>query len=279
MAPGRNGEVDELVTSLIGKLPANNATMDLTAGGLLVDRTIELASLYAEELDWGAVEEIWYNERVAERSSRNSSRRIFPLLKGRLQAGGRGLPSVAQLPEILEQCRNDRDRAQIVYLYLLNYDGLARYAIHEYIRGLVDRGTRALNFESEKVLDILGDFKDKSGDSLESSKTTQERWVQGLRSVLRDIEVIEGKTSTEGKVPKVGDIPLQVAAYYSWSQNGDEWLTKPVGWLYLFQSEDYWEPQSNRLAQYDGWTHHETRGRVWFEPVDNFFESLAEGSE
>lgn len=95
---------------------------------------------------------------------------------------------------------------------------------------------------------------------------------------MRDIGVIDGKTSTDGQAPKVGDIPLQVGAYYSWVQNDDEWLTKPIGWLYLFQSEEYWEPQSKRLAQYDAWTHHEARSRVWFEPVDNFYETLAEGS-
>jgi len=53
---------------------------------------------------------------------------------------------------------------------------------------------------------------------------------------------------------------------------------KPIGWLYLFQSEEYWEPQSKRLAGYEGWTHHEARSRVWFEPVDDFYTMLAEGS-
>jgi hypothetical protein len=136
----------------------------------------------------------------------------------------------------------------------------------------------ALDFEMDTVLDILDDFRYNSGEPLEYSESTQKRWVQGLRSALREIGVLEGKTETTGQTPKVGDIPLQVAAYYSWSENGDEWLTKPIGWLYLFQSEDYWEPQSNRLARYDGWTHHETRGRVWFEPIDDFYDSLAEGA-
>jgi hypothetical protein len=130
----------------------------------------------------------------------------------------------------------------------------------------------------ERVLDILDNFRYKSGDPLEYSESTQKRWVQGLRSALREIGVLEGKTETSGQTPKVGDIPLQVGAYYSWVQNDDEWLTKPIGWLYLFQSEEYWEPQSKRLAQYDAWTHHEARSRVWFEPVDNFYETLAEES-
>ena len=278
MATGRNGELGDWLPSLVGSLSESEATMDLTAGGLLVDRTYELAELYAEHLDWGTVEEKWYEERVAERSSRESSRRIFPLLKGRLQAGGEGLPSVAQLPQLLDQCRNEREQAQLVYLYLLNYDGLARYVIHEYLRRLVKQGSSALDFQMKTALDILDSFRDKSGDPLDRSQSTQERWVQGIRSVMREIGVIDGKTSTDGQPPKVGDIPLQVGAYYSWIQNDDEWLTKPIGWLYLFQSEEYWEPQSKRLAQYDAWTHHEARSRVWFEPVDNFYETLAEGS-
>ena len=278
MATGRNGGLNDWIPSLAGTLPESDITTGLTQCGLQTDRTNEIASLYAEELDWTSVKDIWYDERVAERSSKNSSKKLLVTIRSRLQSAGEGLPSVPQLPSILDQCRNEREEAQVLFLYLLNHDGLARFVIHEYLRRMTKQNVSALNFEMERVLDILDNFRYKSGDPLEYSESTQKRWVQGLRSALREIGVLEGKTETSGQTPKVGDIPLQVGAYYSWVQNDDEWLTKPIGWLYLFQSEEYWEPQSKRLAQYDAWTHHEARSRVWFEPVDNFYETLAEES-
>ena len=278
MATGRNGELDEWLPSFVGDLPESEITTTLTQCGLQIERTQEIASLYAEELDWTTVKEIWYDERIADRSSRNSSKGLLIAIRARLQSAGDGLPSVPQLPALLDQCRNERDKAQVLFLYLLNHDGLARFVIHEYLRRMNRQNVAALDFEMDTVLDTLDDFRYKSGEPLEYSESTQKRWVQGLRSALREIDVLEGKTETTGQTPKVGDIPLQVAAYYSWSQNDDEWLTKPIGWLYLFQSEDYWEPQSNRLARYDGWTHHEARNRVWFEPVEDYYEQLAEGA-
>ncbi len=278
MATGRNGELDIWLSSLVGALPESEVTTGLTRCGLQIERTHEIASLYQEHLDWSIVNETWYEERIAERSSHNSSKNVLNAVRGRLQSAGEGLPSVPQLPAILDNCRKERDRAQLLFLYLLNHDGLARYVTHEYLRRMTKQSITALNFETDIVLSILDDFRYKSGEPLEYTESTQERWVQGLRSALREIGVLEGQTETTGQIPKVGDIPLQVAAYYSWSQNGDEWLTKPIGWLYLFQSEDYWEPQSNRLARYDGWTHHEARNRVWFEPVDDYYEQLAEGA-
>lgn len=278
MATGRDGELDDWIPSLVGSFPESEITMGLTRCGLQTERTREISSLYAEELDWTLVKELWYGERVANRSSRNSSQSLLIEIRARLQAAGEGLPSVPLLPAILDQCRNERDQAQIVFLYLVNHDGLVRYVIHEYLRRQMKQGSSALNFEMDTVLGILDQFRDKAGEPLQYSESTQERWVQGLRSALRDIGVLEGKTGTAGRTPKVGDIPLQIAAYDSWTQSGDEWLTRPIGWLYLFQSEEYWEPQSTRLAGYEGWTHHEARSRVWFEPVDDFYASLAEGS-
>jgi len=278
MATGRNGDLDSWVPSLVGTLPESKITMALTRCGLQTDRTHEISSLYADELDWTSVKDIWYDERVANRSSRNSSKSLLIAIRARLQSAGEGLPSVPVLPEILDQCRNERDQAQVLFLYLVNHDGLARFVVHEYLRRLMKQGPSALDFETDTVLNILDEFRDKAGEPLEYSESTQKRWIQGLRSALRNIGVLEGKTETAGQPPKVGDVPLQVAAYYSWAQNGDEWLTKPIGWLYLFQSEEYWEPQSKRLAGYEGWTHHEARSRVWFEPVDDFYTMLAEGS-
>jgi len=55
-------------------------------------------------------------------------------------------------PEILDQCRNERDQAQILFLYLVNHDGLARYVVHEYLRRLMKQGPSALNFETDTVL-------------------------------------------------------------------------------------------------------------------------------
>ena len=251
--------------------------MELTQCGLQIERTHESAALYSEELDWTTVKERWYDERVANRSSRNSSEKLLITIRARLQSAGDGLPSVPLLPEILDQCRNERDQAQVLFLYLLNHDGLARYVVHEYIRRMM-KDTTELNFGMESISGILDEFRTKSGDSLQYTESTQKRWVQGLRSALRDIGVLEGRNENVGRPPKVGDIPLQIAACYSWAHNGDEWLTRPIGWMYLFQSEEYWEPQSARLAGYEGWTHHEARSRVWFEPIDDFYTSLAEGS-
>jgi len=164
MATGRNGDLDSWVPSLIGTLPESKITMALTRCGLQTERTHEISSLYADELDWTSVKDIWYDERVANRSSRNSSKSLLIAIRARLQSAGEGLPSVPVLPEILDQCRNERDQAQVLFLYLINHDGLARYVVHEYLRRLMKQGPSALDFDTDTVLSILDEFRERQSD-------------------------------------------------------------------------------------------------------------------
>jgi len=87
-----------------------------------VDRAETLARLYARHRDWTVVEEKWIEERFDERSTRGSSKGIYRALSSRFKTVGSELPSIVQLPSVLDQCETVRDKAQVLYFYLLEDD-------------------------------------------------------------------------------------------------------------------------------------------------------------
>lgn len=245
--------------------------MDLTMSGLLVEQAEQMARLYAEHRDWTAVEEQWFEERLDERSTRGSSRKIYRVLSSRFKTTDRSLPAIAQLPTVFDQCDTHRDKAQVLYFYLLEDDPLVKYIVHEYIHRLQERGTEGLDLEPETVEAILDDFHYSDGSVFDYADSTTARWGEGLRSVLREIGVLESQQAFHGEPPNVGDVPLLVASGYSWERQGKDWLSSPVGWLYLFQPEPYWDSLVERVADHDAWEANSLPGGLRLEPVDEPF--------
>jgi len=108
--------------SLDSTFSHDEVSMALTRCGLLVDRAETLARLYARHRDWTVVEEKWIEERFDERSTRGSSKGIYRALSSRFKTVGSELPSIVQLPSVLDQCETVRDKAQVLYFYLLEDD-------------------------------------------------------------------------------------------------------------------------------------------------------------
>jgi len=107
--------------------------MDLTMCGLFVERAEELARLYAEHGNWNDVKERWFDERLSNRSTRGSSQKIYRVLTSRFKNAPTDLPNPSVLPTIFDECQTTRDKAQILYLYLVADDSLVRYVVHEYM--------------------------------------------------------------------------------------------------------------------------------------------------
>ncbi|MFC6993862.1 BrxA family protein [Haladaptatus sp. GCM10025707] len=278
MSTGRKGGLDSTLPSLNGTLRDGEASLDLNAAGILVDQTRDILNLYLEHGDWTTVEDVWLDERLSERSSRGSARRTFVVIKSRLKQAGGNLPSVQHLPAILDACRNDLDRRQVLYCYVVADDGLLRYVLHEYLRQLTSQSIDRLDFSDEYLYRLLDNFRFADGEPLGIADSTRKRWAKGCRSVLRQIGVITSKQGADAQVPTIGDVPLEIAAYWSWHERGDEWLTNPTGWRYLFQPESFWSPQSQRLARSTRWSSHEAHGRLWYEPVADFYAAFGEGT-
>ena len=104
--------------------------MDLTMCGLLPERAEELARLYEEHENWNQVKEVWFEERRANRSTRGSSQKIYRVLTSRFKNAPASLPNPRDLPTVLDTCATSRDKAQILYLYLVADDALVRYVVH-----------------------------------------------------------------------------------------------------------------------------------------------------
>ena len=68
---------DAPISSVSGQLSPDEVNIDLTMCGLLVDRAEELAQLYADKGNWNDVKEIWFDERLSNRSTRGSSQKIY----------------------------------------------------------------------------------------------------------------------------------------------------------------------------------------------------------
>ena len=277
MVDGR--ERGDTIQSLNGEFSTEETHIGLVAASLDLDQTREISELYNDSGDWNTTSERWLDERRAERVTIEGSRRSFNAIKPRLQEAGGGLPPLRYLPVILDQCRNQRDQHQVIYCYLVAEDAVFQYVLHEYLVQGDDRGASNLDFSDSQIIGMLEEFQHIGGEPLDWAESTKDRWASNFRGVLRSIGVIDSRQGTTGEVPNIGDVPLEVAAYWSWHEDGDEWLTDPLGWRYLFQPEPFWEPQTQRLTKSTRWTSHQAHGRRWYEPIDNFYAALAGQTE
>lgn len=277
MVDGR--ERGDTIQSLNGEFSTEETHIGLVAASLDLDQTREIAELCNDSGNWNTTSERWLDERRAERVTIEGSRRSFNAIKPRLQEAGGGLPPLRYLPDILDQCRNQRDQHQVIYCYLVAEDAVFQYVLHEYLAQGDDRGASNLDFSDSQIIGMLEEFQHIGGEPLDWAESTKDRWASNFRGVLRSIGVIDSRQGTTGEVPNIGDVPLEVAAYWSWHEDGDEWLTDPLGWRYLFQPEPFWEPQTQRLTKSTRWTSHQAHGRRWYEPIDNFYAALAGQTE
>lgn len=248
--------------------------MDLTRCGLLVERAEELADLYREHGNWNDVREVWFSERRAERSTKSSSQGIFRVLTDRFKNAPASLPNPRDLPEILARCATERDRAQVLYLYLVADDALVRYVVHEYASTLNGEQGAPLDFSDEALVEILSALEFSDGSSYDYADSTTRRWCEGFRSVLRAIGVIETRQATDGAPPSVGDIPLLVATGYSYASGDEDWVDTPMGLLYLFQPQSRWAELFDRVAGADGWNYVDLHGPLQLRPSDGPYTHL-----
>jgi hypothetical protein len=249
--------------------------MDLTMCGLLVEETEEMSRLYAEHSSWSRVKNIWFEERMDDRSTKGSSQKLYRVLSSRLKSASGSLPAVSILPDILDKCDTRQDKAQVLYLYLLDSDPLVNYTVHEYASALDDEET-TLQFDDESVGRVLQNFHYDDGGQYDYAESTTYRWKKAFRTVMRDIGCIDDERSTEGTPPTVGDVPLLVFSGYSWEELGSSWLESPIGWLYLFQPPNYWEKLADRLSQFDSWSASEFQGGLRFTLTEDTYSWATE---
>lgn len=261
--------------SLSRQLSSRDVNMDLTMCGLLVERAEELARLYAEHGNWNDVKDIWFDERLSNRSTRGSSQKIYRVLTSRFKNASAALPNPSVLPMVFDECKTTRDRAQILYLYLIADDSLVRYVVHEYVARLVEE--KPLDFSNETLIQILDQLEYSDGSTFDYADSTTERWCEGFRSVMREIDVLDGQQSIAGEPPSVGDIPLLVATDYSYGTDDKEWLSSPQGLLYLFQPESRWEELFDRVASTDAWEYFELHGDLDLRPTDEPYTWARDG--
>lgn len=253
--------------------------MDLTMCGLLVEQAEEMAQLYATHRDWTTVEDRWFEERIDGRSTRGSSRKVYRVLSSRFKTASGVLPSIVQLSSIFDRCETKRDKAQVLYFYLLEDDPLVKFVVHEYVQRMDRQGNDALDLEQNTVREILEGFHYADGEEFDYAESTTTRWGEGLRSVMREIGVLETQQSLHGQTPNVGLIPLLVASGYSWKKNGKDWLSAPRGWLYLFQQQQYWDSLAERIAEHESWEASGLHGELRLQPTDETYgwaESIEE---
>jgi hypothetical protein len=256
----------DVVPSLDGDLKTGEVSVSLTEAGLLPDRTAAMVRLYAEYHSWAEVKERWHEDRVHERGSRGSAQQIFRILKRRLQAGGTRLPSISDLHPLVEACPTTKARAQLFYFYLIEEDGLFRWALHEILRRQgIDR--TEWNLSTDLIASLLPQFHYTDQSKLTYAETTLKRWAQGFRSVLRDIGVIDGPYDNEGTAPTMDPPPLHVSALYSRNVEGAAWPTRPIGWYYLFQSPSHQDALLSRITASDRWETSRVRDETRIEPV------------
>jgi len=256
------------VPSLSHQLSPREVNMDLTRCGLLVERAEELARLYREQGNWNDVKDVWFDERLSNRSTRSSSQAIFRVLTSRLKNAPANLPNPRDLPRILEKCATSRDKAQVLYFYLIEDDALVKYAVHEYVSRLESGRQESLDFSDETLMDILHSLEYTDGSSFDYADSTIRRWCEGFRSVMREIDVLETQQEVVGLPPSIGEVPLLVSLGYSYEAGGDEWVNSPKGLLYLFQPEDRWDELFNRAARTESWEFVEVHGGLRLRPED-----------
>lgn len=245
--------------------------MDLTMCGLLRDRAAELARLYHRHGNWNDVKRVWFEERRSNRSTRGSSQKVFRVLTSRLKNAPPSLPKAGELPAILARCATTRERAQVLYPYLVADDPLVRYVVHEYAARSTDGTAESLDFSDETLGRILGRFEYADGTSLDYADSTIRRWCVGFRSVMRDIGALTDRQSVVGEPPPLGDTSLLVAVGYSREEGGDDWTTAPRGLRYLFQPENRWEELFDRVAATDAWKLTRLHGELRLRPTEDTY--------
>nr|WP_218182543.1 BrxA family protein [Halarchaeum sp. CBA1220] len=254
--------------------------MDLTMCGLLPERAEELAHLYEEHENWNQVKEVWFEERRANRSTKGSSQKIYRVLTSRFQNAPASLPNPRDLPGVLDSCATSRDKAQVLYPYLVADDALVRYVVHEYVQRLSEGQPDALNFSNESLTTALDRFEYADGSAFDYADSTIERWCEGFRSVMREIGVLEDQQTVVGSPPSLGDTPLLVAMGYSYEEGDDGWVESPVGLQYLFQPSDRWEELYDRAAETGAWEFVELHGSLQLRPTDEPYSWISqEGGE
>ncbi len=270
---------DSPLPSLSRRLSQTEVTMDLTRCGLLVERAEELAELYAEHGNWNDVKEVWFDERLSNRSTRDSSQGIYRVLTSRFKNAPTTLPNPSSLPTIFDECNTKRDKSQILYLYLIADDPLVRYTVHEYAARLEHGTPDPLDFSNETLVEVLSQLEYSGGSSFDYADSTTERWCEGFRSVMREIGVLDGQQAVVGESPSIGQIPLLVAMDHSYDAEDKEWLTAPRGLLYLFQPETRWEELFDRAASTDAWKYLELHGDLNLRPTEELYSWVGNGGE
>lgn len=260
--------VEASLSSLSRRFSSGEVSMDLTMCGLLVERAEELAQLYHEHGNWNKVERVWFEERLSNRSTRGSSRKIYRVLTSRFKNAPSSLPSPHELPSVLRKCTTKRDKAQVLYLYLVTDDNLVRYVVHEYAQRLSENKADALDFSNEALTTILEQFEYADGAAFDYADSTIERWCEGFRSVMREIGVLENQQTVKGEPPSVSEIPLLVSMGYSYEEGGENWFESPIGHLYHFQPENRWQELYDRAANTGVWEYLELHGSLKLRPVD-----------
>ncbi|WP_205742981.1 DUF1819 family protein [Halalkalirubrum salinum] len=251
--------------------------MDLTACGLLVDRAEELTQRYAEHGNWNDVKDVWFDERLANRSTRGSSQKIYRILTSRFKNAPPALPNPSALPAIFDRCATSQDKAQILYLYLVADDLLVQYVVSEYVDRLQNAVAEPLEFSNNTLNQILSQLEYVDRTRFDYAASTTERWCAGFRSVMREIGALGGHQSTLGKQPSIGDTPLLVSMDYSFGVDDEEWIAAPRGLLYLFQSESRWKELFDRAASTDAWEYLELHGALTLRPTDSPYSWVQDG--
>lgn len=262
--------------SLSRSFSSDEVNMDLTMCGLLPERAEELARLYEEHENWNQVREVWFEERRANRSTRGSSQKIYRVLSSRFKNAPASLPNPRDLPTILDACSTTRDKAQVLYPYLVADDALVRYVVHEYIQRLSENHPDALNFSNETLTAVLNQFEYADGSAFDYADSTTERWCEGFRSVMREIGVLEDQQTVVGSPPSLGDIPLLVAMGYSYEEGEEGWIESPVGLQYLFQPSERWEELYDRAAETGAWEFVELHGSLQLRPTDGSYSWISQ---
>ena len=263
--------------SLSRTFSPEEVNMDLTMCGLLPDRAEEIARLYREHGNWNQVKDIWFEERRANRSTKGSSQKIYRVLSSRFKNAPATLPNPSELPAVLDTCSSSRDKAQVLYLYLVADDALVRYAVHEYARRLAEDFPEPLDFSNETLTSILNQFEYTDETPFDYADSTTERWCEGLRSVMREIGVLENQQTVVGNPPSLGETPLLVAMGYSYEEGDEEWFESPTGLQYLFQPSARWEELYNRAAETEAWEFVELHGSLQLRPTDEPYSSITSG--
>jgi hypothetical protein len=270
-------EGDTAPPSLSRAFPPSEINMDLTMCGLLPVRAEEIARLYREHRNWNQVKDSWYEERRANRSTKGSSQKIYRVLSSRLKNAPATLPNPSELPLILDTCSLPRDKAQVLYLYLVADDALVRYVVHEYARRLSEGIQEPLDFSNEILTSMLNQFEFSDRTPFDYADSTTERWCEGLRSVMREIDVLEDQQTVVGNPPSLGETPLLVAMGYSYEEGDEEWFESPTGLQYLFQPSARWEELYNRAAETEAWEFVELHGSLQLRPTDEPYSSITSG--